>query len=108
MPSTGRARWVAAGLLALLAAPGVMSQYPPDLGPFTEPLDELLGEVVPPAINTTYAILGQNITREDIRLFADINITKGTADVPGLALGSGPLEFHANVDLGVEFRVIYE
>jgi hypothetical protein len=93
-------------VFALLLMPPTVGQLPPDLGPVGAALDEVLGQVVPPALNTTYALLGQNITREDVRIFADINITKGDVGLFGLVVGSGIVDVQADIYLRVEFRVI--
>jgi hypothetical protein len=50
--------------------------------------------------------LGQNITREDVRIYADINFTKGDVDLLGLVLGSGNAEIQAKIRTRLEMRVI--
>jgi hypothetical protein len=77
-----------------------------DPGPAVGPLDGLLGQVVPPAMNATYRALGQNITREDIRITLDMNFTKGDVNMLGLLVGSGKAEIQANIHGRLEMRVI--
>lgn len=93
-------------LLAFLVGPLAGAQAPPDLGPYLEPVDEALGQVVPPALNATYGALGQNITREDVRMTLDVNLTKGDVNLLGLTLGAGKAEIQAAVHGRLEMRVI--
>ncbi len=106
---------VIACLLAPSVALSALGQAPPDppegppdgdAGPIVGPLDGLLGTVVPPAMGTVYRALGQNITREDVRIHLDLNITKAEVNALGLILGSGKAEVQAAVTLRVEMRVI--
>ncbi len=99
-------------LVALLAVaamalgPAGQAQAPPDAGELLEPLDEALGQVVPPAMNATYGALGQNITREDVRMMMYVNLTKGDVNLLGLTVGSGRAEIQAAVHGRLEMRVI--
>lgn len=97
-------------MLGLLLVPAlVQSQdptYPPDLGPVGEALDEALGQVVPPTLAAVYNTTGQNLTREDVRIYADFNVTKGEANLPGLLLGSGRAELQAKIHVRLELRVL--
>lgn len=103
-------RWMAGGALLVLVVPVlVQSQaptYPPDLGGAGEVLDGALGQIIPPALAAVYNATGQNLTREDVRMYADLNVTKGEASLPGLLLGSGRAELQAKVHLRVELRVL--
>ncbi|MGB0653550.1 MAG: hypothetical protein ACPGQL_10160 [Thermoplasmatota archaeon] len=99
-------RFAAVALFALLLTPLSAAQYPPDLGPVGEVVDEIGGQVVPPTLNTTYALLGQNLTREDVRLFLDLNITTADVNPIGLLVGSGHVEVEADIGLRAEFRVL--
>jgi hypothetical protein len=100
-----RAVGVAAGLLLLAAAVG-QAQAPPDLGSALEPANGLAGQVIPPALNTTYSALGQNITREDVRIALWLNLTKGDVNALGLVVGSGRAEIQAALHGRLELRVI--
>lgn len=100
-----KAAYAFAILLLLTAAAG-QAQAPPDLGPVAEPLDEALGQVVPPALNATYGALGQNVTREDVRMWLWVNLTKGDVNFLGLALGAGRAEVQAAIHGRLELRVI--
>ncbi len=106
---------VACCLLVPTIAMSTVGQGPPeppegppsgDAGPIFGPLDGLLGDTVPPAVGTVYDAIGQNITREDVRLYLDLNITKAEINALGLILGSGKAEVQAAVRLRVEMRVI--
>ena len=90
--------------LALLLLPTSLAQV--SLEPVLEPIDEVLGDVIPPTVDTVYDTLGQNISREDIQMFLDINITKGGVGVMGMLLGSGKVELQATIQGRVELRVI--
>jgi hypothetical protein len=92
-------------LVALAAATATQAQAP-DLGPIIEPVDEALGQVVPPVLNSTYAALGQNISREDVRMWLWINLTKGDVNFLGLTLGAGRAEIQAAMHGRLEMRVI--
>lgn len=87
-----------------LAVPQGLPQ--PDLGPAGQVVDEAAGTVLPPALNATYNATGQNITREDVRLFLDVNFTKGDVGLGGLLIGSGNIEVQARIDIRGELRVI--
>lgn len=87
-----------------LAVPQGVPQ--PDVGPYTEPLDEAAGQVIPPAVEAFYNATGQNITQEDVRMFLDVNFTKGEVGLGGLLIGSGNIEVQANIGVRVELRVI--
>lgn len=78
----------------------------PDLSPVIEPIDQLIGDQVPPTVGAVYEATGQNITREDVRLAIDVNITKGGVGVLGLLLGSGKAELEATIQIRGELRVI--
>lgn len=93
-------------LLAVLLVSGGVAQFPPDLGPVSEAVDEVAGTVIPPALSTVYNATGQNITREDVRLSADLNITKGDVGAGGFLIGSGNIELQADVKVRGEMRVI--
>lgn len=102
-------RALAAAAVVLVLCVGNASQAqgpPPNLGPLAEPLDEALGQVVPPALNTTYGALGQNITREDVRMWLWVNLTKGDVNFLGLTLGAGRAEIQAAMHGRLEMRVI--
>ncbi|MGB1698004.1 MAG: hypothetical protein ACPHK8_06360, partial [Thermoplasmatota archaeon] len=62
--------------------------------------------VIPPTLDTVYGVLGQNITREDVRLFLDMNVTKAEVSLAGLLIGSGKAEVQASIDVRAEMRVI--
>lgn len=94
----------AVGMLAMAVMPALAQG--PDLGPLAEPLDQLLGRVVPPALNATYTALGQNVTREDVRMTVDLNFSKGDVNFFGLMLGSGKAEAQAKIHGRLEMRVI--
>jgi hypothetical protein len=96
---------VLAGLLALLALAPVLAQAP-DLGPVSKAANDALGQVVPPLLNATYTATGQNITREDVRIFVDLNFTKGDVNFLGLLVGSGKAEVQASLHARIEMRVI--
>jgi hypothetical protein len=91
---------------ALLIVPPAGHAQGPDLGPYLKPVDQALGQVVPPALNATYKALGQNITREDVRMFLWANQTKGDVNVLGLLVGSGRAEVQAALHGRLELRVI--
>lgn len=90
-------------LVLLLLLPLTMAQ---DLGPVLDPLNEVAGQVVPPTVDAVYTALGQNITQEDVRLFLDMNVSKGEVGLMGLLIGSGNAEVQATIDARVELRVI--
>lgn len=92
--------------LLLLLGSVTQAQRPPDLGPVLEPVDEILGQAVPPVLNTTYGALGQNLTREDVRMWLWVNLTKGDVNFLGLTLGAGRAEVQAAVHGRLELRVI--
>ena len=92
-------------VLLLLALP-LSSAQAPDIGAIIEPVDQLIGDQVPPALGQVYSVLGQNITREDVRLYLDLNFTKVDLGVGGLLIGSGKAELQANVHVRGEMRVI--
>jgi hypothetical protein len=95
------------GLLVLLLVPMAgLAQFPPDLGPVGEVIDEVAGTVVPPVLNATYTATGQNMTREDVQLFLAVNFTKAAAAPMGLLIGSSNIEVQADVQIRVELRVI--
>lgn len=99
--------FIAVALLALLAATVSQAQGPvPDLGPVVKPVDDAVGQVVPPLLNATYSALGQNITQEDVRMFMWINLTKGDVNFLGLTLGAGRAEVQAAIHGRLELRVI--
>ncbi len=89
--------------MVLLLLPTGLAQDPGDA---LRSLDEVLGDTVPPALGTVYQVAGQNITREDVRIFFDVNITKGDVGIFGLLVGSGTAEVEAQLTLRVEMRVI--
>jgi hypothetical protein len=89
---------------SLLLAPLVAAQT--SLGPIMGPINDIAGQVVPPAVDAVYSGTGQNITREDVRLSLDLNITKGGVGVLGLMLGSGKAELDASIQIRGEIRVI--
>lgn len=99
---------------AFLAASAVQAQAPaaapatpgPDLGQYLKPADQALGKALPPALNATYKALGQNITREDVRMFLWANQTKGDVNLLGLLVGSGRAEVQASLHGRLELRVI--
>lgn len=99
-----RVKRLAGVLLVFLMLPSLTAQ--PDVGTAIEPVDAILGDAIPPTLDTLYTALGQNITREDVRLFLDINITKGGVGVLGLLLGSGKAEVEATIHIRGEMRVI--
>lgn len=96
----------AAALLLVLVVPTLAQVPPADPGTVLGPLDGVLGQVIPPALNTTYGALGQNVTREDVRLFVELNFTKGDVDLFGLLIGSGRAEVQAKIHGRLEMRVI--
>lgn len=95
-----------AALLLLLAAAVGQAQAPPDLGAVSKPANELAGQVVPPAMSAAYSALGQNITREDVRIALWLNLTKGDVNALGLVVGSGRAEVQAALHGRLEMRVI--
>ncbi len=90
---------------ALLAATASQAQAP-DPGPVLKPIDDALGQVVPPVLNATYSATGQNITREDVRMSLWVNLTKGDVNFLGLTLGAGKAEVQAAIHGRLELRVI--
>lgn len=100
-------RLVALAAVAFLVVGAAASaQPPPDLGSLVEPVDQALGQALPPALNATYAALGQNITREDVRMSLWVNLTKGDVNFLGLTLGAGRAEVQAAIHGRLELRVI--
>jgi hypothetical protein len=95
--------WAAVALLLVGAATQAQG---PDLGPALKPANDALGKVIPPALNTTYGALGQNITREDVRMALWINMTKGDVNPVGLLVGSGRAEVQAVLHGRMEIRVL--
>lgn len=95
----------AVAVFALLASAASQAQAP-DLGPVVKPADEALGQVVPPVLDAAYSVLGQNITREDVRMSLWINLTKGDVNFLGLTLGAGRAEVQAAIHGRLELRVI--
>ena len=94
------------GIALLLATAASQAQSPVDPGPVIKPIDDALGQVVPPVLNTTYAATGQNITREDVRMWLWVNMTKGDVNFLGLTLGAGRAEVQAAIHGRLELRVI--
>ncbi|HJQ93359.1 MAG TPA: hypothetical protein VJ874_03625, partial [Candidatus Thermoplasmatota archaeon] len=92
-------------LVLLLAGIATQAQAP-DPGPVLKPIDDLLGQAVPPVLNATYAATGQNITREDVRMWLWVNLTKGDVNFLGLTLGAGRAEVQAALHGRLEMRVI--
>lgn len=90
-------------LVLLLILPLTMAQ---DLSPVLDPLNEVGGQVILPAVNAVYSATGQNVTREDVRLTLDMNVSKGEVSLMGLLIGSGKAEVQATIDAKVELRVI--
>ena len=78
----------------------------PDVGPVVKPVNDALGDVVPPVLNMTYGATGQNITREDVRMWLWVNLTKGDVNFLGLTLGAGRAEIQAAIHGRLELRVI--
>lgn len=78
----------------------------PDLGPVARAVDGLAGQEVVPALANVYSLLGQNLTREDLRISADINFTKAEMGVMGLLVGAGKAEVQADVHARFELHVI--
>lgn len=108
-----RTTWVAlSALLIPLIAASAWGQEPPDgppeedLGEIFRPVDEALGQALPPVIGAASNATGQNLTKEDVRIFLDLNVTKGEVGIAGLILGSGKAEVQATVNLRFEMRVI--
>lgn len=100
---------IALGAIALLlvSAIGQSGQAQgPDVGKVLKPVDGALGKVLPPAMNATYGALGQNITREDVRISLWLNLTKGDVNALGLVVGSGRAEVQAALHGRLELRVI--
>ncbi len=98
-------RVVALAVMVLSIVVPVAGQGP-DIAPYVAPINAVLGQVVPPVLNQTYALLGQNITREDVRIFADLNFTKASFNLMGVVLGSGNAEIQASIHTRLEMRVI--
>jgi hypothetical protein len=95
------------GVLALcLVLVGTLAAAQPGIEPIVEALDPVVGQTVPPALAAIYNATGQNITREDVRMSFELNVTKGDVNVFGLLIGSGRAEVQADVHLRVEMRVI--
>jgi hypothetical protein len=101
-----RAGWVGLLVIASVLLPPALAQFPPDLGAVSGPLDPIAGQVVPPTLETVYNATGQNISREDVRLFLDLNFTKGDMNLFGLVIGSGKAEVQAHLHVRGELRVI--
>lgn len=101
-----RKKWFLAFVLIAMLLPPSLAQFPPDLGVVTGPIDPVAGQVIPPALNTLYNVTGQNVSREDVRLFLDLNFTKGDMDMFGLVIGSGKAEIQAHLYLRAELRAI--
>lgn len=94
-------------LAFLLLAPLSLAQVPqPDLGVVGQAINDAAGVVIPPALNATYSALGQNITREDVRLFLDVEFTKGAVGAGGFLIGSGTVEVEADIKIRGELRVV--
>jgi hypothetical protein len=94
------------GVAILLASAASQAQSPVDPGPVIQPVDDALGEVVPPVLDTVYATTGQNVTREDVRMWLWVNMTKGDVNFLGLTLGAGRAEVQAHLHGRLELRVI--
>lgn len=101
-----RRTWILGILLVALLLPPSLAQFPPDLGAVTGPLDPVAGQVIPPAMQTAFNATGQNVSREDVRLFMDLNFTKGDMNLFGLVIGSGKAEVQAHLYLRAELRAI--
>lgn len=101
-----RHAWIVAVLFAALFLPPSLAQFPPDLGTAAGALDPVAGQVVPPTLQLLYNATGQNISREDVRLFLDLNFTKGDMNLFGLVIGSGKAEVQAHLYLRAELRAI--
>jgi hypothetical protein len=100
-------RFAAGAAMAILLLPVAFSQVPPvPPNPVVPLADQVLGSVVVPVVGAAYNATGQNITREDVRLRLDMNLTKGDVGVLGLLLGSGNIEVQANIHAHAELRVI--
>lgn len=99
-------RFVAAAAVFLLGFGAVTQAQTPDLGPVLDPVNDALGQVVPPVLNATYGATGQNITREDVRMWLWVNLTKGDVNFLGLTLGAGRAEIQAEMHGRLEMRVI--
>lgn len=97
---------VLAVAVALVPWTSVVAQFPPDLGPAGKVADQAAGKAVPPAMRLLYNATGQNVTREDVRLFVDLNFTKGDVNLFGLLIGSGKAEVQAHLNVRAEMRVI--
>jgi hypothetical protein len=93
------------GIAVLLAAVAAQAQVP-DPGPYLKPVNDAVGQVVPPILNATYAATGQNITREDVRMWLWVNMTKGDVNFLGLTMGAGRAEVQAAMHGRLELRVI--
>ena len=94
------------GVALLLAAAASQAQSPVDPGPVLKPIDDALGQAVPPVLNATYSATGQNVTREDVRMWLWVNLTKGDVNFLGLTLGAGRAEVQAHLHGRLELRVI--
>jgi hypothetical protein len=98
--------WMVAVLFAGLLLPPAVAQPKPDAGPVMRILNKEAGQALPPAMRTLYSLAGQNISREDVRLFMDLDFTKGDVNALGLLIGSGKAEIQAHLHLRGELRVI--
>lgn len=92
--------------VALLLGATASQAQAPDPGPVLKPLDDALGQVAPPLLNATYTALGQNVSREDVRMWLWVNLTKGDVNFLGLTLGAGKAEVQAAMHGRLEMRVI--
>ncbi|MFA5943993.1 MAG: hypothetical protein WC876_05960, partial [Candidatus Thermoplasmatota archaeon] len=99
-------RGLAFATVIVLLAVTVSQAQTPDPGPILKPVNDALGQTVPPLLNTTYAALGQNISREDVRMWMWVNLTKGDVNFFGLTLGAGKAEIQAAIHGRLELRVI--
>lgn len=99
-------RAVPLAAVAILVATAASQAQAPDPGPVLKPIDDTLGQVVPPILNATYEATGQNVTSEDVRMWLWVNMTKGDVNFLGLTLGAGRAEVQAALHGRLELRVI--
>jgi hypothetical protein len=91
------------GMDAAVAAPHLPAPPP---NPVTQAVDGAVGSTVVPAVDLVYRLAGQNITREDVRIFVDLNFTQATMNVAGLLVGSALVNVQADIHARMEMRVL--
>ncbi|MDD5502679.1 MAG: hypothetical protein PHH26_04350 [Candidatus Thermoplasmatota archaeon] len=62
--------------------------------------------ILTPAAEAVSDATGYNFTKEDIRIFADTNISDIQIDIPGMLFGYGKVDVTVNFDISLEIRVL--